>query len=144
METLAPGFALARGVWRQLETLGMTAIPEFVPTRGLRVDLIALTPKGEIWIIECKSCLTDFQNDQKWDRYLEWCDRFFWAVDSEFPEHVLPDETGLIRADRHDAAIIRDAPLNKLPAARRKAITLKFAQTASRRLHYYIDPTNAL
>ena len=138
---MAPGFELARGVWRHLDTLDMTALTEFVPARGLRVDLVCLTPKGEIWIVECKSCLADFRADAKWQGYLEWCDRFFWAVPGDFPQEVLPEDgCGLIVADRFDAAILRDAPLDKMPAARRKAMTLKIARTAMRRQLGWLEP----
>ncbi|WP_097929855.1 MmcB family DNA repair protein [Monaibacterium marinum] len=139
-EQMAPGFEIARGVWRHLSTLNMTALTEYVPARGLRVDLVALTDKGEVWIIECKSSLADFRSDTKWQNYLEWCDRFFWAVPNDFPVEVLPDETGLILADRFDAAIVRDAPLDKMAAARRKAMTLKIARTAMRRQLSWLEP----
>ncbi len=107
--------------------------------RGLRVDLMALGPKGEIWVVECKSCRADFTSDQKWKGYLDWCDRFFWAVDAEFPAELLPDETGLILADAYDAEIVRMAPEAKLAGARRKAVLQKFATHAARRLHALRD-----
>ncbi len=28
--------------------------------------------------------------DRKWQGYLDWCDRFFWAVDADFPVDLLP------------------------------------------------------
>ena len=82
---LAPGQMLARGVARHLAALGMVTVEELVPTRGLRVDVMALGPKGEIWVVECKSSRADYMTDSKWQGYLEWCDRFFWAVDADFP-----------------------------------------------------------
>lgn len=133
---LAPGFALARGVWRHFEELDVFAVPEFVPARGLRVDLIGLTKGGEIWIVECKSCRADYAADSKWQHYAEWCDRYFWAVDTDFPTEILPLDTGLILADRFAAQIVREAPKDPVPAARRKALTLKLARTAARRLLY--------
>lgn len=139
-DDLAPGQLLARGVCRHLRTLGLTSVTEFVPARGLRVDVIALDPKGEIWVIECKSSRADYMSDSKWQGYLEWCDRFFWAVDEDFPTDLLPDETGLIVADPYDASVIRPAPLSRLAAPRRKAVTLKLARTASERLLRAIDP----
>ena len=115
-------------------------IEEFVPERGKRVDVMAMGPKGEIWVIECKSSRVDFTSDSKWDGYLEWCDRYFWAVDTEFPTELLPDDTGLIIADAYNAEIIRMGPEDKLPPARRKALTLRFARHAARRLQSYRDP----
>jgi hypothetical protein len=137
---LAPGQVLARGVARHLAALGMATVEELVPTRGLRVDVMALGPKGEIWIVECKSSRADFMSDCKWQGYLEWCDRFFWAVDADFPTDLLPDCTGLIIADGYDAEVIRMAPEDKLAAARRKVMVQKFATHAARRLQTLRDP----
>ena len=137
---LQPGQMLARGVSRHLHTLGFASLQEFVPTRGLRVDVLGLGPKGELWVVECKSSRADFQSDRKWQGYLEWCDRYFWAVDTEFPVDLLPKGTGLIIADGYDAEVIRMAPEDKLAAARRKKLTQKFARDAARRLQSLCDP----
>lgn len=136
----APGQLLARGVCRHLSTLGFSCMTEFVPTRGLRVDVIALGPKGDIWIVECKSSRADFMADHKWQGYLEWCDRFFWAVDDAFPLELLPDETGLIMADAYDASVVSEGPEIRLNGARRKALTLKLARGAAERLRCFTDP----
>ena len=137
---LQPGQLLARGVSRHLRGHGFVSVEEFVPERGKRVDVMALGPKGELWVIECKSSRADFQSDSKWEGYLEWCDRYFWAVDTEFPTDLLPVETGLIIADAYDAEIIRMAPEDKLAPARRKKMIQKFAMDAARRLHGLRDP----
>ncbi len=137
---MMPGQLLARGVCRHMKTHGFACLEEFVPQRGLRVDVMALGPKGEIWVIECKSSIVDFQTDKKWQGYLDWCDRYFWAVDSEFPVELLPDETGLLIADAYDAEIMRMAPEDKLAPARRKKMIQKFAMDAARRLQAFRDP----
>ncbi|MEO0679803.1 MAG: MmcB family DNA repair protein [Pseudomonadota bacterium] len=131
---------LARGVCRGLIDLGFAPITEFVPARGLRADVFALGPKGEIWIVECKSGLPDFRADRKWHGYLDWCDRFFFAVDAEFPRDALPEEEGLMLADAWGAEVLREAQARPLAAARRKALTLKAARTASQRLRLALDP----
>ena len=138
--TLQPGQLLARGVCRHLATHDFVTVEELVPTSGLRVDVMAVGPKGEIWVIECKSSRADFQTDHKWQGYLEWCDRYYWAVDSDFPTELLPDETGLIIADAYDAEILRMGPEAKLAGARRKVMMQKFARHAARRLHALRDP----
>ncbi|MDA5556242.1 MmcB family DNA repair protein [Shimia sp. MMG029] len=139
-ENLQPGQRLARGVSRHLRSHGFVSVEEFVPARGLRVDVMALGPKGELWVIECKSSREDFQTDKKWQGYLEWGDRYFWAVDTEFPTDLLPEGTGLIFADSYDAEIIRMAPEEKLAPARRKKMIQKFAMDAARRLQRFRDP----
>jgi len=137
---LQPGQLLARGVARHLVSHGFACVEELVPTRGLRVDVMALGPKGEIWVVECKSSRADFTSDAKWQGYLEWADRFFWAVDQDFPTELLPDETGLIIADGYGGEIIRMGPESKLAPARRKVMVRKFAVHAARRLHLLRDP----
>lgn len=144
LSTYQPGQLLARGVCRHLRSMDFVCVEELVPTRGLRVDVMALGPKGEVWVIECKSSRADFQADHKWQGYLEWCDRFFWAVDGDFPAELLPDGTGLILADAYDGEVVRMAPEDKLPPARRKVMVQKFARTAAMRLQMLRDPTAVL
>jgi len=137
---LQAGQLLQRGVSRHLTGYGFACVEEVVPTRGLRVDVMALGPKGEIWVVECKSSSADFTSDNKWQGYLEWADRFFFAVDADFPTELLPEDQGLIIADGYSAEIIRWPTEAKLAAARRKALTHKFAVTAARRLQFTRDP----
>lgn len=137
---LQPGRALARGVSRHLLSHGFVTAEELVPAPGLRVDVMAVGPKGEVWIIECKSGRADFASDRKWHRYLDWADRFFWAVGPDFPTELLPPETGLIIADAYDAEIVRMGAASPLAGARRKATLLKFARHAALRLQAYRDP----
>lgn len=137
---LMPGAALARGVARHLRSHDFACVPEFTLTTGLRVDVMALGPKGEIWVVECKSSRADYVSDAKWTGYLDWCDRFFWAVPSEFPTALLPPESGLILADAWDADLVRMPDATPLAAARRKALTLRVARAAAARLQAAMDP----
>ena len=123
-----------------MRMMDFVTVDELVPSPGLRVDLMALGPKGEVWVIECKSGRADFRADQKWQGYLEWCDRFFWAVDADFPTGLLPENTGLILADAYDAEIVRMGPEMPLVAARRKVMVQKFARHAALRLQGFRDP----
>lgn len=140
LKTLQPGQLIARGVARSLAEHGFVSVEELIPARGLRVDVIGLGPKSQIWIVECKSSRADFQSDHKWQGYLEWCDRFFWAVDSEFPTDLLPPDSGLIIGDAYGAEIIRTGPEQKLAAPRRRKMVQNIAATAARRLHTLRDP----
>ena len=141
-ETLPPqpGQRLARGVARALRSMGFVCVEEMVLATGLRVDLMAMGPKGEFWVIECKSGRADFRADRKWQGYLAYCDRFFWAVDGDFPTDLLPAETGLIIADAYDAEILRSGPETPLAGARRKAVLRSFARQAALRLQALRDP----
>lgn len=139
-----PGQILARGVGRHLLGHDFVSVEEFTLVSGHRLDLLALGPKGELWAIECKSGRADYLSDHKWQFYLEWADRFFWAVDADFPTEILPPETGLIIADGYDAEILRIGPASPLPGARRKAMMQRFARHAALRAHAARDPGLAL
>lgn len=101
---------------------------------------MALGPRGEIWVVECKSSRADFTSDRKWQGYLDWCDRFFWAVSGDFPTEILPAGAGLIVADGYFGEIVTMAPGQPLAAARRKSLTLRFARMAALRHHAMRDP----
>ncbi len=131
---------IARGVMRHFDQIGLSSLSEFSPIKGLRVDIITLGMSNEIWIIECKSGQSDFKSDRKWHNYLDWCDRYFWAVDANFPIDILPINTGIIIADAYDASILREAPLNKLSPARQKKVIKSIAKSACNRLLTHIDP----
>lgn len=135
-----PGKLIARGTCRLLQSHNFASLTEFVPSRGLRVDVMGVGPKSEIWIVECKSSRADFTSDHKWQGYLEWADRFFWAVGPEFPVDLLPESSGLIIADGYDGEILRMPNTTPLSPARRKKLLLKFARNAADRLNGFTDP----
>ena len=90
-------------------------------------------------MVEIKSGVADFRSDAKWPEYMPFCDRFWFAVDHDFPQELIPEETGLIVADAFGAAVIREAPAEKLSPARRKAVTLRLARLAAMRLSAAAD-----
>lgn len=137
---LQPGQILARGVCRFLIDQGLAPVTELGPTRGLRTDVTALAPNGEIWVVECKSSVADFRSDAKWEGYLEWCDRFFFACPADLPDDLLPADHGLMIADGFGAEIVRPAEKRPLAAARRKALTQRIARVAALRLRALADP----
>jgi hypothetical protein len=125
---------LGRGVTRLLYDHGLSSLLEVPLANGRRADLMGLTGSGEIWIVETKSCLEDFAVDSKWPDYLDYCDRFYFAVAEDFPRELIPEEVGLIVADGFSGAILRDCAARPLAGARRKAVTLAFARLAALRL----------
>ena len=134
---------IARGTCRLLACYGMRAITELSLANGRRADLIATGEDGSIWIVEIKSSLEDFRTDQKWPEYRDFSDRLFFAVAPDFPQDVLPADAGLIIADRYGGEILREAPEHRLPAARRKAVLIRFARVAASRLMTIADPERA-
>jgi len=132
--------AIARGAGRLLYALGFSALPEVVLPNWRRADLVAISDKGEVWIVEIKSSIEDFRADQKWPEYRDFCDRLLFAVAPGFPLEILPGETGLIVADRYGGELVRPAPEHRMAPARRKALILRLARVAALRLQALIDP----
>jgi len=147
----APGSALcaadvARGTVRMLLRHDLVAMAEVPLDGGRRADLMAIDSHGRIVIVEIKVSRADLLGDMKWTEYLGCCDRYYWAIPAGFDaspldgEAFLPARTGIIVADRYDAAIIREAHTEPLSAATRKRNTLAFARRAGRRLIGLVDP----
>ena len=126
--------AVACGVERLLRQMGYTTLREFTLASGRRADIAGVARDGEIVIVEVKVSIADFRADRKWPEYADYCDRFYFAVPEAFPREILPDEPGLIVADRFGGAELRPASEARLTAARRKAVTLRFARKAADRL----------
>jgi len=144
-----PGFCaadVARGVTRMLLRHDLVAMPEVPLEGGRRADLMALDACGRIVIVEIKVARGDLLGDGKWTDYLDHCDRFFWAVPAGFDaspldrDGFLPDRTGVIIADRYDAAIVREAATVVMSAPARKRCTLALARRSGRRLIQLTDP----
>lgn len=125
--------AVTRGAARLLADLGYAPLAEVTLPNGRRADLMALSPRGEIVIIEVKSGLEDYRVDRKWHEYMPYCDRFAFAVAPEFPQEILPEEPGLLVCDGFGGAVLREAPVAPLAGARRKALTIAFGRLAAMR-----------
>ncbi|MBJ7253164.1 MAG: MmcB family DNA repair protein [Sphingomonadaceae bacterium] len=142
--------AVVRGVSRLFLRNHIVVQPEVSLRNNRRADLMGLSNKGEIIIVEIKTSRADLMGDQKWPEYLEYCDRFFWAVPAGFDigplQNVafMPERAGLIIADAYDAEIGRPAALVPLAPARRKTETQRLARLAMRRLMGISDPDSAL
>ncbi|OCO99535.1 MULTISPECIES: MmcB family DNA repair protein [unclassified Ensifer] len=123
-----------RGVQRLFAELGHAVLPELTLSSGRRADLISLSAKGEIWIVEIKTSIEDFRVDRKWPDYRQHCDRLFFATHAGVPLEIFPEECGLLLSDGYDGHIAREAPEHKLAAATRKSVLQLFARTAAQRL----------
>ena len=137
---------VARGVIRMLARHDLAAMREVPLDGGRRADIMAIDGRGQIVIVEIKVSRADLLGDGKWFDYLDHCDRFFWAVPAGFDdgplhgEAFLPERSGVIVADRYDAAILREAATHPLGMAARKKCTLAFARRAARRASGLADP----
>jgi hypothetical protein len=130
---------VARGVSRLLIQEGFSPILEFTLANGRRLDVAALGTDGTMLGVEIKVALADLKGDMKWPEYLEFCERFYFAIPPDFPDEYVPAGTGLIVADRYGGAIVRPSPVTAIHASRRKAVTLSFAKVAAERLSSIIE-----
>jgi hypothetical protein len=137
---------VARGVARLLFRADAMSLCEVPLGNGRRADLMAIDARGCVVIVEIKVSRADLLGDAKWPDYLDYCDRFYWAVPTGFDcapfarDQLRPEIAGLIVADRYDAVIVREAAVRSLAAPRRKAETLRFARRAARRTMAALDP----
>lgn len=132
--------AIRRAAGRLCLALGWTPLHEVTLPNGRRADILALRGDGGFACIEVKSCAADFLADGKWPEYREFADSLFFAVDAEFPQHLLPTDAGLIVACDGLAELLRPSPAHPLAPARRRALLHRFARLAAARLCGYEDP----
>ncbi|MBB4008938.1 MmcB family DNA repair protein [Allorhizobium taibaishanense] len=125
---------IRRGTQLLISEMRHAVLPELSLASGRRADLISLSEKGEIWIIEIKSSIEDFRVDRKWPDYRQHCDRLFFATLPDVPQEIFPEDCGLIVSDGYGAHMLREAPEHRLSPATRKAVTLAFARASAQRL----------
>lgn len=144
--TVLDAAAVARGVGRLFARNDIWCLTEMPLRNGRRADLMGVDAKGQIVIVEIKVARGDLMGDAKWGEYLDFCDRFFWALPPTLDRSPLegesfrPDCCGVIVADGYDAEILRPAPLQPLAAARRNKELQRLARAALRRHAGLIDP----
>jgi hypothetical protein len=123
-----------KGVQLLLHDMRHAVLPELPLASGRRADLISLSEKGEIWIIEIKTSIEDFRVDRKWPEYRQHCDRMFFATHKDVPLDIFPEDCGLFLSDGYGAHMLREAPEHRLQPATRKSVTLNFSRAAAQRL----------
>jgi hypothetical protein len=131
---------IARGVRRLLRGRGFSSLTEFALADGRRADIAGINRDGEVIIVEIKSSPADFRADRKWRDYAAWCDRLYFAISERTPADLMPGEAGLIAADAYGAEIVREAELQRMASASRRALLLRFALAGADRLHRLADP----
>lgn len=122
------------GVLRLFQRDGLAVVPELTLSTGRRADLVAVTRKGEILIVEIKSSIEDFRVDRKWPDYRGFCDRLYFATHPEVPAGIFPEDAGFILSDGYGAELLREAPEHRLGPPMRKAMMLAFSRAAAFRL----------
>lgn len=132
--------AVTRGTIRHFRDMGAACLTELTLKTGRRADIVALDRKGAVHLVEVKSSIEDFRADAKWNEYLPFCDRFYFAVPLDFPVEILPDDCGLILADGYGASVERPPIEGSMNASRRKALMLRYARQAADRWMRLADP----
>lgn len=141
---------VARGLARLFLRQGDMVLAEWPLPNGRRADLVVVDARGSISIVEIKVSRADLLGDGKWREYLDWCDRFYWAICPAIDaalldsDHFMPDRCGLLVADRYDAAMLRLAATLPMATARRRSETLRLARAAMRRSMLALDPDLAM
>ena len=148
---LSAAQAVARGVARMFHRHDIMVLPEVSLRNRRRADLMGIDARGQIVIVEIKVARSDLLGDAKWTEYLDYCDRFYWALPVGFDASpvsgpdFLPERTGLIIADAYDAEMVRPAATTALAPARRKTETMRLARRAMQRAALsdgWIDPVS--
>lgn len=125
---------IRRGVQVMMREMRLAVLPELGLASGRRADLVTLSDKGEISIVEIKSSIEDFRVDRKWADYRQHCDRLYFATHPGVPVDIFPEDCGLIVSDGYGAHLLREAPEHRLAPATRKQVTLLFSRIAADRL----------
>ena len=133
------------GLERHFAEQGWVTLCEVTLDSGRRADMVAMSPKGDIWIVEIKSSVADMRADGKWPDYREHCDRLYFATLMDVPEDVFPEDAGLMLADTYGADVVREAEPHPMKPVVRRRQHLRFARQAARRLsrlaaHAGVDP----
>ncbi|MDP3317860.1 MAG: MmcB family DNA repair protein, partial [Bosea sp. (in: a-proteobacteria)] len=74
---------VCRGAARHLRERGYATVTEMTFANGRRADIVALSPAGDLLVVEVKSGIEDYRIDGKWPDYREYCDAFLFAVAPE-------------------------------------------------------------
>lgn len=73
-----------------------------------RADLLALSMPGLVTVVEVKSSVADFRADKKWHHYLEYSNKFYFAMSSQTYARVkdkIPSGVGvMVVREREDRA----------------------------------------
>jgi hypothetical protein len=120
-----------RATTRLCSRLGWVRLHEVPLPNGRRANILALRPDGCFACIEVKSGPRDFLTDLKWPDYRDFSDALFFSVDVNFPQELLPAETGLIVAAGLEADPVREAPSHPLAGAPRRALMQQLAWLAA-------------
>jgi len=95
-----------RGACRLLRAHDWSFATEMKLPNGRRADIVAMSARGRLLIVEVKSCAADLTADLKWAEYRGFCDQLYFAIPPDGPIHLIDEAVGLIVADTYGAEFI--------------------------------------
>jgi hypothetical protein len=120
-----------------------------------RADLLCINLKGDVVISEVKSCWNDFITDNKWIRYLDHCNRFYFVISQalwishkhKFIEHCKPNGAGVMMLDESTGWVKVVRPASKRHVKKQVILNLTLRMTwrygesarTHRRKRYYLE-----
>jgi len=112
---------------------------EITLPNGKRVDVIGYNEQGHIIIIEVKVSILDFQKDEKWQHYLEFCDEFYFLLSNEaMPAYYRKTEcqgAGLLQETKNTVKIAQEHVLEHTVNNKEK-IQFLVSKTLSKKFVY--------
>lgn len=73
---------------------------------AIRADVVAVKLSGHIVIVEVKSSVADFKADNKFKKYLKYCDRFYFCFTPETWDKIKAKETLINRLPKRAGVIL--------------------------------------
>jgi predicted nucleic acid-binding Zn-ribbon protein len=116
-----------------LYSQGYVATAELTLPGNLRADAIGYNRDGKVCILECKADLHDFYRDQKWKRYLAYCDSFYFVMPKNlayYDERM--GDVGLLKANAKNLELVQECGELE-PAKQKEETMLAIGRQLSRR-----------
>lgn len=109
---------------------------------GLRADVMALNLGALLTMVECKSSVQDFRSDKKWQSYLQYCDKLYFAMDDPTYQKVkdqIPKGVGImVVAENGWPRIMQSASYHDIDDEIRMDLILRMAYRSADRTRYQI------
>ncbi|SFX79714.1 Protein of unknown function [Thermoactinomyces sp. DSM 45891] len=108
---------------------GYMVTTELTLPDNLRCDVIGVDKEGKICILECKASYQDFKKDEKWQRYLKYCDSYYFVAEKDLLYWMQIDSqctnVGLLKAHSKHLEIDRECkPMSKAEQAEDTAFNI--------------------
>ncbi len=120
---------------------GYKVITEFALPNKKRVDIIGINSKKKIVIIEVKSNKNNFKNDNKWKKYLKYCNYFYFSCSEEIKNIKFPRNVGFILCSyKKNIKISKYSQYKKISESVKNKLIHNYALSAASKFHRLIDP----